>query len=96
MRKQSYRQGIDIEEDEEDTEVVEWPEDFGEESKTQKQFKKAMLKAGYPVQTYRGRFFYKGWAARVPQYELQDAIRATRVKVQYDNLGFDFIMYPVQ
>ena len=92
MRKHKYERGVDIDEEAAEEEV--WPEDFGEESKTQKQFKKAMLKAGYPVQTYRGRFFYKGWAARIPQYELHDAIRVTRVKVQYDNLGFDYIMYP--
>jgi len=91
---QRYERGVDIEEDEEEIEEV-WPEEeFGEESKTQKQFKKAMQKAGYKVRTYRGRYFYKGWAAEVPRDELQDSIRATRVKVQWDNLGLNWIVYP--
>ena len=76
-------------------EIVEWDStEFGKETDTQKRFKKDMLKAGYTVQLYRGRYFYRGYAVTVPRDNLQDAIRSTKVKIQYDNLGLDYIMYP--
>ncbi len=46
---------------------------------------------------YNGRYFYHGPAVRTDEKGFptrQDVIRATKVKVQWDNLGLDFIVYP--
>jgi len=77
-------------------EEVSWPEEFGEEPPLQAQFKKDMQAAGYTITPYWGRYFYKGWAAEVPSKDLQKAIRATSVEVVWDNLAFDWIVYPQQ
>jgi hypothetical protein len=47
---------------------------------------------GLVTEHYYGRFFYEGPAVRVD--ELQDAIRATSVKVQWDSMGAGYIVYP--
>jgi len=79
---------------EDEIDKPEWDEELGKESDDQKQFKKDMEAAGYEVRLYRGRYFYRGYAAEVPKDKLQDAIRATYVEVQWDNLGLDYILYP--
>lgn len=56
-------------------------------------FVKDMKKAGLEVRHYRGRFFWEGPAVEVDS--LQDAMQATKVRVQYDNMGLGFIVYPV-
>lgn len=83
------RMPIDGDEDEEGNE-----EEFGEITDTQEQFKEDMQTAGYKVRTYRGRYFYRGYAAEVPHSELQRAIRATEIELQWDELGLDLIVHP--
>jgi hypothetical protein len=51
-----------------------------------------MEKAGLTVEHYHGRFFWEGPAVRVD--DLQDAMSETRVRVQYDNMGMGWIVYP--
>lgn len=62
------------------------------------QFVDDMRSAGIIVEHYRGRFYYEGPAARTHVSEgidLQDIMSATKVKLQWDNLGKeDFIVYP--
>lgn len=56
-----------------------------------------MERAGYDVREYHGRFFYHGPAVSTNESDgptLQDVIRATKVSVQWDNLGLDYIVYP--
>jgi hypothetical protein len=60
-----------------------------------KQFTEEMEEAGYKVEEYNGRDFYKGPAVSVDTGELQDVIRATQVTLQWDTLGKDgLIIYP--
>lgn len=62
------------------------------------QFVKDMEKAGIEYEEYQGRFFYHGPAVKTKEEGFpthQDVIRATKVKVQWDNYGLDFIVYPV-
>ena len=62
------------------------------------QFVKDMEKAGIEYDgEYHGRFFYHGPAVRTNEKGFptrQDVIRTTKVKLQWDNLGCDFIVYP--
>ncbi len=55
-------------------------------------FRKECEVAGLEVRHYRGRYFYEGPA--VTTSDIQDVIRATKVKVQWDNMGLDWIVYP--
>jgi hypothetical protein len=46
---------------------------------------------------YHGRYFYHGPAVRTDEKGFptrQDVIRATKIELQWDNLGNDFIIYP--
>lgn len=56
------------------------------------QFAEDMRNAGLEVKDYRGRNFYFGPAVFCG--DIQYAIRMTKVKVQWDNMGFDFVVYP--
>lgn len=58
-----------------------------------RQFVEDMEAAGLEVEHYHGRFFWQGPAVRVD--DLQDAMRHTSVKLQYDNMGLGWIVYPV-
>ena len=61
------------------------------------QFVEDMESAGIEYEEYKGRFFYRGPAVRTNEKGFptrQDVIRATKVKVQWDNLGLDFVVYP--
>lgn len=62
------------------------------------QFVEDMEEAGIEVMSaYNGRFFYKGPAVTTDREgypSLQDVIRATKVKVRWDNLGLDYVVYP--
>jgi hypothetical protein len=55
-----------------------------------------MEAAGYEVRPYEGRHFYHGPAIRLDdRAQLQDAIRATALRVQWDELGRSgLIVYP--
>lgn len=48
--------------------------------------------AGFRVSLYRGRFYYHGPAVSCD--DIQEVIRATTVKVQWDQLGKGYIVYP--
>lgn len=73
-------------------------EDENEEIDKYEQFIKDMEKAGIEYDgEYHGRFFYHGPAVRTDEKgspTREDVIRATKVKLQWDNLGLDFIVYP--
>ena len=65
--------------------------------KSHEKFRKDMEKAGYKVRDYKGRFFYDGPAVETDRGngpDLQDIMAATKVKVQWDNLGLGYIVYP--
>lgn len=56
-----------------------------------------MEAAGIEWENYNGRYFYSGPAVRTNEDDrptLQEVIRATDVNVQWDNLGYDWIVYP--
>ena len=59
---------------------------------TYQQFVADMSKAGLEVRDYRGRNFYHG--PSVDCEDIQDVIRATKVKVCWDNMGLGFVVYP--
>ena len=64
-----------------------------------KKFVEDMAEVGIETEHYNGRFFWQGPAARTDEDgwpTMQDVIRATTVKVQWDNLGLDWIIYPVK
>ncbi len=56
------------------------------------QFIEDMEEAGLEVRHYRGRYYWEGPAAAVD--DLQDALGATRIRCQWDNLGRGWIVYP--
>lgn len=56
------------------------------------QFVDDMEQAGLEVEHYHGRFYWEGPAVRVD--DLQDAMSETKVRVQYDNMGLGWIVYP--
>lgn len=59
-----------------------------------KQFIQDMQNAGLELQTYEGRWFWKGPAVVVDQ--LQDAMQETKVRLKWDNLGLGYIVHPVE
>jgi hypothetical protein len=61
-------------------------------------FVKDMEKAGIETRHYRGRWYWSGPAAFTNEKDwpsLQDVMGATKVKLQRDNLAFDWVCYPV-
>ena len=62
------------------------------ERENYEQFARDQEAAGHEVTHYQGRWFYEGPAVVVD--DIQDAIRATSVKCQWDNLGLGWIVYP--
>ena len=85
----------ELEEDEEvDGEVLPGytPEDEASWTENQKKFRDDMERNGLNVYQYEGRFFYKGPAVNIR--DLQDGIRATSVKIQWDNMGLGWVIYP--
>ena len=58
------------------------------------QFEEDMAEADFDVRHYHGRSFWHGPAVETD--DLQRAIRATTVRVQWDAMGRDgYIVYPV-
>ena len=55
-------------------------------------FTEEMEAAGLEVTHYGGRSFYDGPAVRVD--DIQEAIRASSVDVQWDNMGLGYVVYP--
>lgn len=58
-------------------------------------FVEEMEEAGIPWLHYRGRFYYEGPSALTSdQISEEDIIRASTGKMQKDNMGLDFVLYP--
>jgi hypothetical protein len=59
-------------------------------------FMRDMKRAGLKskMRYYEGRSFWTGPAVVV--HDLQEALSATKVKCQWDNMGLDFVVYPRQ
>lgn len=57
-------------------------------------FVKDMTKAGYEVSHYHGRYFWEGPSVRCDRDGYDDVVRATKVKLQRDNLGLGWVVYP--
>ncbi len=55
-------------------------------------FVSEMEDAGLEVRHYRGRFYWHGPAVVVG--DLQDALGATDVRCQWDNMGRGWVVYP--
>lgn len=55
-------------------------------------FVEDMEAAGLEPYHYRGRFFWEGPAVDVDN--LQDALGATGVRCQWDNMGLGWVVYP--
>lgn len=54
--------------------------------------------AGFDTEHYHGRFFWRGPAVRASESNgptFQEVMGATKVRLQWDSLGFDKIVYPV-
>lgn len=60
------------------------------------QFSTDMSDAGFEVKHYNGRFYWEGPAvSAADHHELADIIASTSVKLQWDNLGLGYIVYPI-
>lgn len=69
------------------------------EPETYRVFRRDMKAAGYEVYEYRGRFWYQGPAVNTDRRngpDLDDIIAATTVKVQWDGMGLDQVVYPTR
>ena len=81
-------------------EEVSFPEEENEDidEDIYERFVKDMERADIEYEEYNRGFFYHGPAVRTDERGFptrQDVIRATKVKLQWDNLGIsDFIVYP--
>lgn len=52
--------------------------------------------AGYEVEKhYKGRGFYKGPAVYVSDMDIHNAMNVSKVPTQRDNMGLDWVIYPV-
>lgn len=56
------------------------------------QFVDDMQAAGLDVEAYHGRFWWSGPAVRVD--DLQDALSATKIPCQWDQMGLGYVVYP--
>lgn len=67
-----------------------------DESKTQRQFRIDMSRADRDIRFYEGRYRYEGWAAKAEDFDdIQAIVRATKVTLQWDQLGKSgYIVYP--
>jgi len=78
--------------------LVAFPVDDESDKDKYERFTRDMEKAGINYEEYHGRYFYHGPAVRTDEKgfpTLQDVSRATKVELQWDNLGkMDFIVYP--
>lgn len=77
--------------------IVPTPESENGETDKYEQFVKDMESAGIEHEEYHGRNFYHGPAVRTNEKgfpKLQEVIGATKIELQWDNLGFDFVVYP--
>jgi hypothetical protein len=57
-------------------------------------FVKDMTTAGFVVQHYCGRFFWKGPAVVCDTAAYDDVVRATGVRLQRDQMGLGYLVYP--
>jgi hypothetical protein len=56
-------------------------------------FRKDMEKAGLEIIEYRGRWYWQGPAVVVDN--IQEVASKTKVKLQHDYMGLQFVVYPV-
>lgn len=83
-------------------EEVSFPEDSeneGIDEDIYEQFVADMQRAGIECEEYNGRFFYHGPAVNTNEKGFptcQDVIRATKIELQWDNMGMDFVVYPAK
>lgn len=56
-------------------------------------FVEDMEGAGLFVEHYIGRFYWEGPAVVV--HNIQDALSNTKVRCQWDNMGLDWVVYPL-
>jgi hypothetical protein len=70
----------------------------GQQGKNEiRRFMRDMKRAGYKMQWYQGRFWWNGPAVETGNgVDLQDILGATKVKCQWDNMGLDLIVYPIE
>ena len=66
------------------------PEDYT--NADHQKFIEDMHDAGYTCEHYHGRFYWEGAAVRVDDFS--DAMAATSVRCQFDNMGLGYIVYP--
>ena len=60
-----------------------------------RKFREDMETAGFIVTDYQGRFYYDGPAVIVDNEQFQDVIRATSLKLKWDEMGHsDVVIYP--
>ncbi len=60
-----------------------------------RQFTKEMEDAGFDVEQYDGRDFYKGPAVNCDDSEERsNALAATRVSCTWDGMGLGYVVYP--
>jgi hypothetical protein len=64
------------------------------DSPTCNRFVEDMRKAGLNCRHYEGRYGWEGPAVRIPIQQLAAMREITGVKLQYDNLGKDYVVYP--
>ena len=57
-------------------------------------FAKDMKTAGFKPYHYRGRFYYEGPAVNCDQEEFQTVLGATKIPVQWDDMGLGKVVYP--
>lgn len=60
-----------------------------------KRFEEDLERMGYEVDEYHGRWHYHGPSVKVDMSQLQDVLRATRVRAVWDTLGKSgYVIYP--
>lgn len=77
-------------------ESEEEPEEGSYDEPDCNRFKKDLEAAGFKVEHYFQRFFWKGPAVMVEREELAKAEEATHVRLQRDQCGLGYVVYPVK
>lgn len=65
-------------------------------NETCNRFVRDMERAGMKPYHYRGRFFWQGPAVNVEGKSRDEVARATKVKLQQDDMGLGLVVYPVE
>lgn len=89
----------DYEEEDEDEDSAEGDDGHVYTEPDAVRFVNDMQRKGYDVHHYKGRFYWEGPSVQTSRkhgVDLDDIIKATRVKLQWDNMGLDLVVYPVK